>query len=684
MIKKILGLFLKLPFLLIIIVLSSLIVWESLGIVGEYQRADNKKEKIEENNDGYSRLNESLMDYLVRILVEYKKEGILGVARSYEEMSRENSYCLFSLVIADAANFYDSGADVVYSHNGSYEENHDQTLKLYRDTPTEIRIARATELYTCDKYGYKQQRIYDYLGSVWVEYLKTIAPNLTIRICATKSGVEYFYADNDEHMKFQYQLVDEDLNEYVSDAVERIVIYSVAFALMWLLLVCGIKKKVEETETRGRIEKFNSELMLILAGVSVACIAYAIYYFCYIIPYTNDRNIEFLQISAWAKASVAAAILFSMIAIFIKKIFRRCILKDSLIAKIIKYIVKVAKETYGREKYGSDKDIKRCYVRKVCMDVIITIIMFNAVLKCIFDLDDTVVFMGWALLVFYIFYIYHSVKEYKYLRLFNKVNLNIDYVYQGMYECVDRNDASEIMMKLANLSQGFKQSVAKQIEAEKLQVELITNVSHDLKTPLTSIISYVDLLSKEELPAVAADYVKILVNKSDRLKSIVSDVFDLAKASSGEEIELESLDGMVLINQVLSDMDDAIKASGREIKLKSEIEAATITGNGQKLYRVFQNVIGNALKYSMPGTRIFINTYLQGNDFVFNIKNVSEYEIDFTAEEILSRFSRGDKARNSEGNGLGLAIAKSFTEQCGGSFAVSLDDDMFKVMIRLR
>ena len=293
-------------------------------------------------------------------------------------------------------------------------------------------------------------------------------------------------------------------------------------------------------------------------------------------------------------------------------------------------------------------------------------------------------YIGFGLIVFYIFYIYHSIKEYKYLRLFNKVNLNIDYIYNGMYEYVDKEDASEIMMKLANLSQGFKNSVAKQIEAEKLQIELITNVSHDLKTPLTSIISYVDLLSKEELPAVAADYVKILVNKSDRLKSIVADVFDLAKAASGEEIELESLDGMILINQVLSDMGDAIAESGREIKLKSDVEAAPITGNGQKLYRVFQNVIGNALKYSMPGTRIFINTSMFGNEFVFIIKNVSEFEIDFTEEEILSRFVRGDKARHSEGNGLGLSIAKSFTEQCGGSFGVSIDDDMFKVIIKLR
>ena len=217
-----------------------------------------------------------------------------------------------------------------------------------------------------------------------------------------------------------------------------------------------------------------------------------------------------------------------------------------------------------------------------------------------------------------------------------------------------------------------------------MQIELITNVSHDLKTPLTSIISYVDLLSKEELPPVASDYVKILIDKSDRLKDIVSDVFDLAKATSGEEIQLENLDGMILVKQVLSDMDDAIKDSGREVKVKSEIETASITGNGQKLYRVFQNVIDNALKYSMPGTRIFVHTFMQGNDFVFTIKNVSEFEIDFTAEEILSRFVRGDKARHSEGNGLGLSIAKSFTEQCGGNFSVSLDDDMFKVIIRLR
>ncbi len=683
MIKKIINVILKLPFLLFIIILSGLIAWEGLGIIGEYQKAENEKEEIDESSVGYNRLNETLMDYLVRILQEYKEGGIVGVANSYPSISRENGYRLFDVVLADGEGLYDSWSEKIKRDNDNYELNHDEALKLHLDAPTEVRIARAIELYKCDRYGYKENNIEKYLNVELNEYVKSIAPELTIRVCATTSGVDYFYRDNEAHIASLKESVDNELNCYVENAVTYIVAYGIIFAIMWLLLVSKINKKVNENTTRTSVEKFNTELMFILAGASAAYLIYSIYYFSHIIYYTSNDNIDFLHISAWAQVTICAGIFSIMVAVYIKKLYRGCVIKDSAIVRIGKYIINVIKETYEREKYGSDKDIKRCYVRKLWMDVIITIVVFILVPFCMFNMGE-IRYIGFGLIVFYIFYIYHSIKEYKYLRLFNKVNLNIDYIYNGMYEYVDKEDASEIMMKLANLSQGFKNSVAKQIEAEKLQIELITNVSHDLKTPLTSIISYVDLLSKEELPAVAADYVKILVNKSDRLKSIVADVFDLAKAASGEEIELESLDGMILINQVLSDMGDAIAESGREIKLKSDVEAAPITGNGQKLYRVFQNVIGNALKYSMPGTRIFINTSMFGNEFVFIIKNVSEFEIDFTEEEILSRFVRGDKARHSEGNGLGLSIAKSFTEQCGGSFGVSIDDDMFKVIIKLR
>lgn len=684
MIKKIINVILKLPFLLFIIILSGLIAWDGLSIIGEYQKADNEKEKIENLSVGYNRLTDTLMDYLIRVLVEYKKGGIAGVENSYESISREKGYRLFDVVIADGTGVYDTFSEEKGINLGSYDLNHNAALRFNLDAPTEVRIVRAIELYKCTSYGYEEYMLGSYLNEELMEFIKDVAPELTIRICATSSGADYFYRDDDEYIAFQKQLVDEDLNILVSDAQYRLMIYATIYAIAWVLLVCKAKKKVNESDTRSSIEKLNTELMLILAGISIAVIIYSIYYFDHVIYYTNNNNIDMFQFRAWAKMTMFAAILSGMITIYIKKLYRGCVIKDSIIVRMTKALAGIIKETYERKKYGSNKDIKMCYVRKLWMDVIITIVVFVLVPLCIFAMGDMLSFVGYGLIAFYMFYIYHSIKEYKYLRLFNKVNLNIDYIYNGMYEYVDREDTSEIMMKLANLSQGFKNSVAKQIEAEKLQVELITNVSHDLKTPLTSIISYVDLLSKEELPAVASDYVKILIDKSDRLKSIVSDVFDLAKAASGEEIEMESLDGMILVNQVLSDMDDAIKASGREIKLKADIETAPITGNGQKLYRVFQNVIGNALKYSMPGTRIFINTSMFGNEFAFIIKNVSEFEIDFTEEEILSRFVRGDKARHSEGNGLGLSIAKGFTEQCGGSFGVSIDDDMFKVIIKLR
>ena len=147
---------------------------------------------------------------------------------------------------------------------------------------------------------------------------------------------------------------------------------------------------------------------------------------------------------------------------------------------------------------------------------------------------------------------------------------------------------------------------------------------------------------------------------------------------------MEQLDGVVLINQVLSDMSDKVEETGKDLRVKLQNETAPIMGNGQKLYRVFQNVIDNALKYSMPGTRIYLGAEFKGGEFVVTIKNISQFEIDYTSEEILSRFTRGDKARHSEGNGLGLSIAKSFTELCGGSFEVKLDDDVFMVIIRLR
>ncbi|TJX14603.1 HAMP domain-containing histidine kinase [Tissierella creatinini] len=236
------------------------------------------------------------------------------------------------------------------------------------------------------------------------------------------------------------------------------------------------------------------------------------------------------------------------------------------------------------------------------------------------------------------------------------------------------------------INKGFDESLEEQMKSERMKINLVTNVSHDLKTPLTSIISYVDLLSKEDdLSETARDYVNILREKSNRLKNIVADLFDLAKSTSGDiNVDFEDLDLKKLIEQTLGDMEDDIEKSGLTIKTNLPNEPVMIKSDGKKLYRVFQNIIDNALKYSLKGTRIFVELEDKDGKAIATVKNTAGYEMDFTAEEILQRFNRGDESRTTEGSGLGLSIAESFTEVSGGSFKVDIDGDMFKVIIEFQ
>lgn len=235
-----------------------------------------------------------------------------------------------------------------------------------------------------------------------------------------------------------------------------------------------------------------------------------------------------------------------------------------------------------------------------------------------------------------------------------------------------------------DINKGFNESLEEQMKSERMKIDLVTNVSHDLKTPLTSIVSYIDLLSKEEdLSQSAKDYIDILSDKSNRLTQIVSGLFDLAKSTSGNiNLKLEKLDLKKLIEQTLGDMKDEIERSDLQIKANLPEKGLYIVSDGEKMYRVFQNIIDNALRYSLNGTRIYIDAEDINGKAVATIKNIANYEMDFTADEILQRFNRGDGSRTTDGSGLGLSIAESFSNVCGGDFEVDIDGDLFKVTIK--
>ena len=234
---------------------------------------------------------------------------------------------------------------------------------------------------------------------------------------------------------------------------------------------------------------------------------------------------------------------------------------------------------------------------------------------------------------------------------------------------------------LGSLGDGMQAALQNEVRAERMKSELITNVSHDLKTPLTSILSYSDLLSQLELtPEEANDYAKIIHQKSLRLKNLTSDLFDISKVQSGvEQMVCERLDAVTLVRQALAEQE--AQNSGLVLKVTLPERELPIWADGRKMSRVLENLIGNCVKYAMKGTRVFVSLDERDGKAVFEVKNTANYEMDFAADEITERFVRGDAARSTEGSGLGLAIAKSYTEACGGMFEVEVDGDQFKVRI---
>ncbi len=240
---------------------------------------------------------------------------------------------------------------------------------------------------------------------------------------------------------------------------------------------------------------------------------------------------------------------------------------------------------------------------------------------------------------------------------------------------------SEAVQDLNDIQYGMEVALKEQMQSEQLKVELVSNVSHDIKTPLTSIISYVDLLKQENLPENLKDYVKILDDKAQRLNEMVQDVFDISKAASGQlSVHLEQLDFGKLLEQTLADMQETIALSSLSIKIDIPPVPIYILADGQRLYRVFQNLIQNALQYSLESSRIYINLKSDGTFATVSIKNTSKSEIDENINYI-ERFVRGDNSRSDGGSGLGLSIAQSFTQACNGKFSVETIADLFVVTV---
>ncbi len=296
---------------------------------------------------------------------------------------------------------------------------------------------------------------------------------------------------------------------------------------------------------------------------------------------------------------------------------------------------------------------------------------------------------GIGLLVLIAFWVWTYYKLLQYNKKVQKINEALRNIYEGNPNVKLNEEELEgtlkIMAKYINdIAGGFTNAIEQSLKSERLKTELITNVSHDIKTPLTSIINYVDLLKKEDINnAQIEQYIAVLDKKSQRLKKLIEDLVEASKVSSGNvKLNMEVINLKELLNQTIGEFEDKLEKKNLKIEMDLPSENVLIKADNRYLYRVIENVFSNISKYALEGSRVYIKLEKQKEEVYLEFKNISKDKLNISAEELMQRFVRGDKSRYTEGSGLGLSIAESLTELQGGKFKIDIDGDLFKVEIK--
>lgn len=282
-------------------------------------------------------------------------------------------------------------------------------------------------------------------------------------------------------------------------------------------------------------------------------------------------------------------------------------------------------------------------------------------------------------------YVYYLIKKLEYLSYIMEGTEHIkggDIHYK--LDIIGNDNFSNLAENINNIGEGLDKAIHNQLKSERMKSELITNVSHDLKTPLTSIINYIELIKKEDdiKPEHIKDYVNVLDSKSKRLKVLIEDLFEASKVSSGNlELNMEKIDITQLLRQAIGEMEEKLSNANLDLKVRVPEEKTYIRADGKKLYRVLENLLSNISKYSFNNTRVYIDIIEDNSKVKLTMKNISSYELNFDPEEIMERFKRADESRNTEGSGLGLAIARDLVNAQGGRFEIDIDGDLFKSVV---
>ncbi len=448
--------------------------------------------------------------------------------------------------------------------------------------------------------------------------------------------------------------------------------------LMYLIISIGYKKG-EDGIVLNDFDKTPLEIIIFFA-IIIGCIPFIL-----LEGITRDYNgIISLVVTGGLVIYVLCAIILNTT---IKRIKSKTFFKSTITGKILKWICVCGGVVYHKLKivwdtltYSSDLKVK----------VIIKFIIISALaifIFLVFHNSGMVVVLEFILIAVTLYKIIKFIKncsqiERKLKEMYEEDNSN------KLYEEDFENEFKNSVRYLNNISNGFENAIQDRMKSERMKIELITNVSHDIKTPLTSIINYVDLLKKENINnEQAKEYIEILDSKSQRLKKLTEDLVEASKVSTGNiSLNLEKINVVELVKQATGEFEDKFKKRGLETIINADKNEVDIMADSRYMYRIIENLFSNVSKYALENSRVYIDIKQSkednlANNVIIEVKNISKDKLNISAEELMQRFVRGDKSRTTEGSGLGISIAQNLTELQKGKFELKLDGDLFKVKI---
>jgi len=632
----------------------------------------------------FSGENNQIAETLITLVGEYKSEEHIlnGGTIEEDEIEREED-TLFS----HFQNFSKS-----YNPNLSTKENYQLFREVYSDKISKIRGNLIEE--DLKQYNLALRKLEGYRGLIYYisdgnnvftnssntdkNYFKSQPSYIifdkseeTIYPAEIKESNRYFWVgsninpigqqNNAMYIAFTPEFLDPRVEEWgnnkvlVTNSLYKIIGFSsgLAVSFIYLLWVIGRKPSEDEEIHLGFVDRIHNDLNVVMCFILIALWFGA----ANLLLFENNTHGYIFDAVTFLIATLGLIMVLSLV----RHIKRGTIIKHTLIYIVLKKLSVFIKEIYDSGSVG--------------VKIVLIVIGYPVLVALTFFMFPVTIGVGvWIAL--------KKVKE------FNAIKEGVDKAKKGDYhhkiDVAGNGEFAGLAFAVNSITDGLKKAVANELKSERLKTELITNVSHDIRTPLTSIITYVDLLKNETDPEKSQEYIKIIEQKSDRLKILTDDLFEASKASSGNiPVNYENIDIVSLINQGMGELDDKIRESELEFKFNYTSDKVNINADGKLLWRAIENLLSNIFKYALKGSRVYIDIEDSGTEVMLIFKNISAYQLNISTDELMERFKRGDESRGSQGSGLGLSITKSLINIQRGSFNIQIDGDLFKAIIQM-